>query len=564
LLAALVMLTAIVTTLACSGFWGLYGFRQLATSVSERAAELPLISKLSRNADTLRDSFHRIRDGLTQHRFVDPTLRSVTLREENSRFHEALASYRNALELYAGRFDPAETSPNLLADVSQRQAVIEQLRDRVNRVDMPHYAELWTLGNREFAVLQNDLNLLVDETESLPRLLQERMAGFRNEVKGRYRTMIALAWSSLVAAIFMLGTLLWLFRKMVVKPFRGLLAGSRLVAGGDLDHRIDLGTGDEFSELANAMNSMTDRFQRTYDELEAVCRDLDKEVCDRTREVVQREQLASVGFLAAGVAHEINNPLASIAWSAEALESRLHDLLHGDAADVAAERQSIAGLDQTAADSTQSTLAFAGTVALTSDQLKSLRTNLKRIQEEAFRCKGITERLLDFSRMGDVRRSPSDLTDLIQDVVAMVGTLGQYRCKTIRFETTRPVVADVNPQQIKQVVLNLLTNALESVDKDGAVDVRVDSRGDMAHIVVSDDGCGMTSEVRENLFEPFFTRRRDGRGTGLGLSITCRIVNQHGGQITAHSDGPGLGSRLEVILPIRASNHGESEVNNAA
>jgi signal transduction histidine kinase len=173
---------------------------------------------------------------------------------------------------------------------------------------------------------------------------------------------------------------------------------------------------------------------------------------------------------------------------------------------------------------------------------------------------GITERLLDFSRLGDIRCSPTDLTELIQSVVAMVGTLGQYRCKTIRFETTTPVVANVNSQQIKQVVLNLLTNALESVDKDGAIDVRVAHSGDTARIIVQDNGCGMTEEVRTNLFEPFFTRRRDGRGTGLGLSITCRIVNQHGGQISAHSEGPGCGSRLEVILPIRATNDAQPEI----
>lgn len=555
LLAALVLLTAIVGTLAFSGFWGLYGYRQLATSVSEQAAELPLTSRLTRNAETLRDSFHRIRDGLNRHRFTDPIFRSMYLREENSRFHEALASYRRALELYGNRFE----SPTPLPDHAHQRAVVEQLRTRLDSIDMPHYADLWELAEREFDVLQNDLNLLVDETESLPNFLQQRLAGLRNEVRGRYRTMISLAWTSLVAAIAMLGTLLWFFRTMVVKPFRNLLAGSRTVACGDLDHRIDLGTGDEFSELADAMNNMTDRFQKTYDELEAVCRNLDQEVRERTKEVVQREQLASVGFLAAGVAHEINNPLASIAWSAEALESRLHDLLHGVAACSDSTSHGTTPDASSTEDDSQATC-----LSISQDQLSSLRTNLKRIQAEAFRCKGITERLLDFSRLGDVRRTASDLTELIQDVVAMVGTLGQYRCKTIRFDTTEQVHANVNPQQIKQVVLNLLTNALESVDKNGAVTVAVERKGELARIVVEDNGCGMTEEVRENLFEPFFTRRRDGRGTGLGLSITCRIVNQHGGQITAHSDGPGCGSRLEVLLPTNAEQDVEFEKRAAA
>ncbi len=551
LLMALVMLSAIVGTLALSGFWGLYGYRQLATTVSERAAELPLSSKLSRAADTLRDSCHRIRSGREKDSEIGHPFSSIMLRdelarlqvEENDRFHEALASYRNTLNVYRSLFETQEVHSELFSDYAKQIAILQKLDEQVQRVDVPKYQELSKLDDASFAILQSNLNHLVEGTEQLPQFLQERMAGFRNEVKGRYRTMIALAWSSLFAAISMVVVLLALFRKLVVKPFRELLAGSRLVAKGDLDHRIDLGTGDEFAELADAMNSMTDRFQKTYDELEAVCRNLDQEVRDRSREVIQREQLASVGFLAAGVAHEINNPLASIAWSAEALESRLHDVLH------------CGQLHETADEDEP---------ALNCDQLESLRTNLRRIQEEAFRCKGITERLLDFSRMGDVRKTTCDLTDLVSDVVAMVSTLGQYRCKTIRMRSSTPVHADVNPQQIKQVVLNLLTNALESVDKEGAVDVSVTGNLETAHVVVQDNGCGMTDEVQQNLFEPFFTRRRDGRGTGLGLSITYRIVNQHGGLITASSDGPGLGSRLEVQLPIKAISDVSIERRSAA
>jgi signal transduction histidine kinase len=166
--------------------------------------------------------------------------------------------------------------------------------------------------------------------------------------------------------------------------------------------------------------------------------------------------------------------------------------------------------------------------------------------------------------MGDVRRSTCDLTELVSDVVAMVSTIGQYRCKSLQLVTTTPVYADVNPQQIKQVVLNLLTNALESVDTEGEVKVSVNQAEGGVRLVVQDNGCGMTEEVRQHLFEPFFTRRRDGRGTGLGLSITCRIVNQHGGQITAHSDGPGHGSRLEVLLPVSSDNDIALERRSAA
>jgi signal transduction histidine kinase len=277
-----------------------------------------------------------------------------------------------------------------------------------------------------------------------------------------------------------------------------------------------LNTNDEMAELAGALNAMTERFQQIRD-------DLDRQVKQRTKEVVRSEQLASVGYLAAGVAHEINNPLASIAWSAEALESRLHEILY----------------QETPLDEQDH-----------ADQLDVLRRYLRRIQDEAFRCKGITEKLLDFSRIGDVERQPANLVQLVQDVIDMVKHLGRYRNKQIEFDSREAVVAMVNPQEIKQVVLNLITNALDSLEPNGRVDVRLSKSGGRADLQFTDNGCGMTEEVLEHLFEPFFTRRRDGQGTGLGLSIAWRIVADHGGMLEAHSDGPARGSTFHVTLPL--------------
>ena len=143
------------------------------------------------------------------------------------------------------------------------------------------------------------------------------------------------------------------------------------------------------------MNAMTDRFQAVRD-------DLDRQVQERTKQVVRGEQLASVGFLAAGVAHEINNPLASIAMCAESLEGRLCESL--DAAD---ERHAV------------------------------VFQYLRMIQSEAFRCKGITERLLDFSRIGQTKRQDAELGELVQGVIEMLGHLGKYQHREIRLERER-------------------------------------------------------------------------------------------------------------------------------
>jgi signal transduction histidine kinase len=287
-----------------------------------------------------------------------------------------------------------------------------------------------------------------------------------------------------------------------------LIKGSRFVAAGDFGYRIKINTHDEMAELAGAMNDMTDRFQAIRD-------DLDRQVQVRTKQVVRSEQLASVGYLAAGVAHEINNPLASIAMCAESLEGRLAEIAPAED-----EKSAVVG------------------------------RYLRMIQTEAFRCKEITEKLLDFSRLGDVQHQTTDLRELVQGVIDMVRHLGKYHEKQILFAPGEPILAPVNAQEIKQVVLNLITNALDSVDPGGTLHVELHRTAGSAEMVFTDNGCGMTGEVLEHLFEPFFTRKRGGQGTGLGLSIVYRIVADHGGQIDASSAGPGRGSQFRVVLPL--------------
>jgi signal transduction histidine kinase len=179
------------------------------------------------------------------------------------------------------------------------------------------------------------------------------------------------------------------------------------------------------------------------------------------------------------------------------------------------------------------------------------------IQEEAFRCKNITEKLLDFSRCNDIQRERIDLASLIQGVVEMIRHIGKYRGKNIIFQPRDAVMAYVDSQEIKQVVLNLIVNALESMDASGRLRIEARYHQGMAEMVFADDGCGMSPDVLENIFEPFFTKRRDGKGTGLGLSITHRIISQHHGEIMAFSPGEGRGSTFSVRLSIHPTEMAE-------
>ena len=366
----------------------------------------------------------------------------------------------------------------------------------------------WILDLGRISRLEDELAQLQALAAELPSHLREKLSGLAAEVRGQYRTLIVGTWVAGIAAALILGLFVKLFYQWVFRPLGVLIAGSRRVAGGEFDYRIRLDTDDEMAELARAMNDMTARFRAIRD-------DLDHQVQERTRQVVRSEQLASVGFLAAGVAHEINNPLASIALCAESLEGRVRDVLDENNEDHAV-----------------------------------IGNYLEMIQNEAFRCKEITEKLLDFSRMGEVQRQRVDLGQLVQGVIDMIGHLGKYRGKHIQFTMDGPVVAPVNGQEIKQVVLNLLTNALDSFEREGTVRVALTARDDCAELTFADDGCGMTPDVLEHIFEPFFTRRRSGQGTGLGLSITYRIVAEHGGEIHVQSAGKGQGSTFRVRLPL--------------
>ncbi len=313
-----------------------------------------------------------------------------------------------------------------------------------------------------------------------------------------------------LSLVFMIG-LLHFFYKSVIKPIRLLELNVNRVAKGDFEHRIEIKTGDEMQDFGDALSDMTTRLRDIY-------RNLEQQVNERSRQLVRSERLAGVGFLAAGVAHEINNPLASIAFCSEALERRVVELFDENHARDPQEREIIVKY-------------------------------LKMVQEEAFRCKEITQKLLAFSRGEKSKREKTDLTSLLQGVLDMVQHLPNSKERNLRFESKEPLEAWVNGQEIKQVFLNLAVNALESMDEGGTLNIEQRLERGMVELRFTDSGCGMTPEVLENIFEPFFTTKDMGKGTGLGLSISHRIVSQHGGEIEAKSAGQDRGSTFIVRLP---------------
>lgn len=513
ILCGTVMLAGTLLLLLWCSLRGVYAYRELAYMISSRASELAISDQLARDVIKLRVDYYPTRFLVSQDPFGDSRNRQLRdrFRIQLHTVNESLARYRTQLQMQIDA-DP------LLTDRSTEAKLVREIQQKLNQIDTAIESEEFLINQRS-AFIDEDLYELSEKVHELPTHLHKRMAEFRDQVRSRYRTWYGFILVSALGSFTIIGFLFAFFRRSVVQPFKELLAGTRLIASGNFEHRIVLDSRDELSELADALNAMTQRFVEIRDHL-------NEKVQERTREVVRSEQLASVGFLAAGVAHEINNPLASIAWSAEAIESRLHETLHGsgEVPDSPFEEQ----------------------------ELGVVRKYLKRIQDEAFRCKGITERLLDFSRLGESqRRQTADVNELIGDVIALVEHLAPYRSKKIEFVQQPGLTAWVSPPEFKQVVLNLLTNALDSTDDGGLVRLKLDRDQQYMRLAVEDNGCGMTEEVLKHLYEPFYTRRRDGKGTGLGLSITYRIVQDHSGEIAAASPGPGLGSRFQIKLPLQ-------------
>jgi signal transduction histidine kinase len=513
----------LVTVLALFGsaYYGLYAYRGLVKGLSARSAELPLAGQVSQELVELRDILSQANERLEiarEVRELDEDASSELYFSHwdaavlNEEYQMHLGAFKDALNRYRRQLDRSgEAEAPRLGDDSQERETLGKIDEVFQSILEANRADDWLLDESGIHALIEEVEQLRQLVAELPSHLHKQLQDFANDVRAQYRTAIVIAWANATLALILLIFSTRLFYKWFAEPLQTLVQGSREVAQGKYSHRIHLETQDEIGELADAMNEMTAQFQATRD-------DLDRQVRERTKQVVRSEQLASVGFLAAGVSHEINNPLASIALCSESLEGRLAEL-------------------------------FAEANESQADDVQVVHDYLQMIQREAFRCKQITEKLLDFARMGDSQRHSTDLRDLVEGVIEMVQHLGKHHDKQLELLAGDPVIVQVNAQEIKQVVLNLITNGLESLDSGGRVRVSVVRQGQQAKIIVEDNGCGMSDEVRKHLFEPFFTRRHNGQGTGLGLSITYRIVQEHHGDIEVASEGVGQGSRFVVALP---------------
>lgn len=518
-------LVLVMTLLSFAAFQGIWKFQKLTKNIRARSIELPLAAELNQKVSELRSVLWDSKD-LIANRPEGPF---IGINDETipSSFSGKRDAVEQALERYHQQLLNNEINDIRIAENTRELEFVSEFRHSLAKIKRAYEnGEKVFTGSRYGLVttLKEDLEKLQHDAAQLPVFMQQRMQAFSENARSEYHRAYAVCLALTLTALGMIIFLMFMFRKRIFVPLETLVFGSRQVANGNYNHRIQLDSDDEVSELADALDAMTQNFQR-------IQKDLNQKVQRGTQEVIRSEKMASVGFLAAGIAHEINNPLASIAWSAESLESRVQDILHPEG-----------GVLEDA------------TAQQMDEEIVQVKKYLSLIQEEAFRCKEITAGLLDFARMGDAKKVPVNIGEVVQTVVEMIKPMSKYRDRNLHYAPNPSVFASANSQELKQVALNLITNALGSVESGGTVDIRLTAEDGQAVLTVSDDGCGMTPEIKQHLFEPFFTRRRDGQGTGLGLSITYQIVQEHGGEIEPYSEGPGKGSTFIVRIPLCQQN----------
>lgn len=270
-------------------------------------------------------------------------------------------------------------------------------------------------------------------------------------------------------------------------------------------------------QLINARDTLENKVEVRTQEI----REAYKELQDTQRKLIQSEKLASIGTLATGLAHEINNPLASVASCAEGLIERLKTLS-----------------DQRIPQESK-------------EELKIFPEYLKIISHETYRCKSIISSLLNFSRHSEPKFERVDIHALIHDTLSIIQHQFQSKRQKIQQNLSKEacnVMGD--PQQLKQVFLNLIINSLHATEGSGDVSLSTCRKQTHVQIIFRDSGIGIKPEHLDKIFDPFFTTKPTGKGTGLGLAICYGIIDVHNGRIEAFSEGAGKGATFTISLPL--------------
>ena len=358
--------------------------------------------------------------------------------------------------------------------------------------------------------------------------------GLRQLQETKRQTAVLMVGTTALALALVVGVVVGVVRRNVNRPIRSLTPPLDSRGEGDYSARYENHEIVEFRRLGEALNNTAVALERARSELLEWAHVLERRVEEKTAEVRQAqeqmirvERMASLGKLAAVVAHEINNPLASVVTYAKLLMRRCAE--H----------------------------------AQDSQMCRDNKQMLEAIASESQRCGEIVSNLLLFARRTGSRFEPTDVNDLVRKVLFLI----KHKMDLAQVAAHPELAAELpslmcDGAQIEQALLALCVNAVEAMPEGGDLSVHTSGLGASGvTIEVADTGVGMDEEVRAHIFEPFFTTKAEGdaKGLGLGLAVVYGIIQRHGGSIDVTSR-PGSGTTFTVVLPGRSSPNGEAEV----
>lgn len=409
--------------------------------------------------------------------------------------------------------DATRRPSEMAASLAPGIALIEQRATALIRLDE-------TASPSDKIRLLRDVNRLAQDAngqlERMSATLVNRIESLQQESLRIDQRLRRLMIASLLSILLIAVATACLVAGRLLKPIRELVMGTGQVMKGNLAYRVPIVEKDEIGDLAQSFNAMAQEIQEHREHLEQMMQAKTAELKRAQDSLLQSEKLASIGLLAAGVAHELNNPLTSILMNVNLLMEE-------------------------------------------ADEQSELYRELRRISDDTVRCKRIIDDLRDFSRRHELEIRSCDLNEIVAKAVGLVLHQVKHAGITMKPPQYEPLpLISCDAGRLQQVLMNVLVNAIQAMPGGGSLAVRTGRRDRFVEIAVEDTGMGIPSDAIGKIFDPFFTTKSD--GTGLGLSIVYRIIEEHGGRVEIQSStreaggagGKTSGTTVRLLLPLGA------------
>lgn len=400
--------------------------------------------------------------------------------------------------------------------LEQTDRHLAQYKEKISRIITLKDASLARSLDKEAAKDGEEIIAIISTVRHVTSKMTERMeeSHITSMRQSSYLIIVAVIVSIMLSALIFV-----VIMRSITGPVDILVKGLEKVSSGDYHSKVAIESGDEIGFLAKTFNTMTDNIdtmtrqkEKLMRELQDLNDDLERRVQAATEQLrithenmLRSETLSVVGTFASGVAHELSTPLSSIISYFQMIKGRMPEQIAEDA-DI--------------------------------------------IEGELHRCRNILRGMLNFARAPEKDKTMTDVNSIIRDLLALIRYQTEYKKTVIteNLDSRLPAVMAI-PGQLRQVFMNIIVNALQSMSEGGELNVSTSGGGDGRKIVinVSDTGCGIPENELNRIFQPFYTNKQS--GTGLGLSISYGIIKGHGGEIEVESK-PGKGTTFVISLPV--------------